>query len=366
MPSTISSSVSKLLASSTVITPSLPTFAMALAIMSPISRSSLAEMVPTWAISALVEPFFERRLTSSTTASTAMSTPRRRSIGFMPAATALVPSRTIAYASTVAVVVPSPTRSLVLEATSLSIWAPMFSNLSESSISLATVTPSLVMRGAPYDLSSTTLRLFGTKVTLTAWAKTPMPCSMRSRASVENLTSFADMCVFLLCGLARGFLLDHAQEIRLLHDHELFPVQLDLGAGPFAEQHAITDPDVERVDLAVLGASARTDREDLTLPRLFLRGVGNDDTARGLRLGVDTADDDAVLQGPKFHGKLLVPTSRRGNGASSNRLMESARQMKSPVAGPLHKGRARRIPGLFCANSHRALPATPRPCGVRC
>ena len=38
---------------------------------------------------------------------------------------------------------------LVLLATSRTICAPMFSNLSESSISLATVTPSLVIRGAP-------------------------------------------------------------------------------------------------------------------------------------------------------------------------------------------------------------------------
>ena len=57
--------------------------------------------------------------------------PRFRSIGFMPAATYLAPSRTIAWASTVAVVVPSPAMSLVLEATSRTIWAPMFSNLSD-------------------------------------------------------------------------------------------------------------------------------------------------------------------------------------------------------------------------------------------
>ena len=75
--------------------------------------------------------------------------PRFKSIGFMPAATDFMPSRTIAWASTVAVVVPSPAMSLVLEATSRTICAPMFSNLSLSSISLATVTPSLVMRGAP-------------------------------------------------------------------------------------------------------------------------------------------------------------------------------------------------------------------------
>ena len=75
--------------------------------------------------------------------------PRLRSIGFIPAATSFSPSFMIDAASTVAVVVPSPARSLVFEATSRTIWAPMFSNLSESSISLATVTPSLVMRGAP-------------------------------------------------------------------------------------------------------------------------------------------------------------------------------------------------------------------------
>ena len=137
------------LASSIVITPSLPTFCMARAIMSPISWSSLAEIRPTCAISALVEIFLLRFLRSSDTAATAMSTPRLRSIGLRPAATALTPSRTIAWASTVAVVVPSPASVLVREATSLTSWAPMFSNLSVSSISLATVTPSLVMRGAP-------------------------------------------------------------------------------------------------------------------------------------------------------------------------------------------------------------------------
>ena len=41
------------LASSTVITPSLPTFSMASAISSPMVVSLLAEMVATWAISFL-------------------------------------------------------------------------------------------------------------------------------------------------------------------------------------------------------------------------------------------------------------------------------------------------------------------------
>ncbi len=149
MPSTISTSVSIALASSTVMTPSLPTFCIALAIIEPMVASPLAEMVPTWATSADEPTGLARFSMSLTTAATAMSMPRLRSIGFMPAATDLAPSRTIAWARTVAVVVPSPARSLVRDATSRTIWAPMFSNLSSSSISLATVTPSLVMRGEP-------------------------------------------------------------------------------------------------------------------------------------------------------------------------------------------------------------------------
>ena len=120
--------------------------------------------------------------------------PRFRSIGFMPAATAFAPSRTIAWASTVAVVVPSPAISLVLDATSRTICAPMFSNLSASSISFATVTPSLVIRGAPKLLSSTTLRPFGPSVTFTASARMSTPRSMRARASPPNRTSLAAMC----------------------------------------------------------------------------------------------------------------------------------------------------------------------------
>ena len=191
MPSTTSSSVSRLLASSTVITPSLPTFAMALAIMSPTSLSPLAEIVPTWPISSLDLTFLERFLRSATTASTAFSMPRFRSIGFMPAATDLAPSRTMARASTVAVVVPSPATSLVLEATSRTICAPIFSNLSASSISLATVTPSLVVRGAPKLLSITTLRPLGPRVTCTASARMSTPRSIFSRASAPNFTSLA-------------------------------------------------------------------------------------------------------------------------------------------------------------------------------
>src|SRR5690606_39809821 len=77
--------------------------------------------VQTCALPILVDDGLEMFFSSATAAETALSMPRLRSIGFMPAATAFMPSRMNAWASTVAVVVPSPALSEVLEATSLTI-----------------------------------------------------------------------------------------------------------------------------------------------------------------------------------------------------------------------------------------------------
>src|SRR5271169_2336955 len=293
MPSTTSSSVSSDLASSTVMTPSLPTFFMASARNLPISTSPLAEMVPTWAISSLEVTFFEFFLRSSTMASTARSMPRFRSIGFMPAATDLAPSRTIAWASTVAVVVPSPAWSLVLLATSRSICAPMFSNLSASSISFATVTPSFEMRGAPNDLSSTTLRPLGPSVTFTELARISTPLSKRARASALNFTSLA--------AIERFSLLNDSHDVGLFEDQEILAVDLDFGAGPLAEQHAVADLDVRRNELAARVPCTGTHRHDLALHGLFLGRVRDDDAACGLGLLLDRLEHDTVVQWLEFH-----------------------------------------------------------------
>src|SRR5258705_12513536 len=69
----------------------------------------------------------------------------------------------------------------------------MFSNLSSNSISLATVTPSLVIRGAPNPLSNTTFRPFGPSVTFTAAARMSMPRSIFARASTENFMTLSDI-----------------------------------------------------------------------------------------------------------------------------------------------------------------------------
>jgi hypothetical protein len=65
-----SSVVSIVLASSTVTTPSLPTFSMASAMILPMGSSLLAEMVPTW---ATIWPLtgFDIFLSSAVTTSTA-------------------------------------------------------------------------------------------------------------------------------------------------------------------------------------------------------------------------------------------------------------------------------------------------------
>jgi len=81
MPSTTSSSLCRVLASSTVITPSLPTFSIASAIISPISVSPLALMVPTWAISLRSLVSFDWLLRWSMILPTAASMPRLSSIG---------------------------------------------------------------------------------------------------------------------------------------------------------------------------------------------------------------------------------------------------------------------------------------------
>jgi len=101
----------------------LPTFSIESAMTSPISRSR-DEMVATRAMSSLPLTSVDCSLRFSTTASTACSMPRLSAIGFAPAATFLSPSRTIAWASTVAVVVPSPATSFVAVATSRTSCVP--------------------------------------------------------------------------------------------------------------------------------------------------------------------------------------------------------------------------------------------------
>ncbi|MNL48510.1 hypothetical protein D3C87_1713760 [compost metagenome] len=80
----------------------------------------------------------------------------------------------------------------------------MFSIGSFRSISLATVTPSLVMLGEPNFLSITTLRPRGPNVTLTASARVSTPRLILSRASVSK-NIFLDIIVLNLKNFKRNY-----------------------------------------------------------------------------------------------------------------------------------------------------------------
>src|SRR5262245_22040149 len=135
----------------------------------------------------------------------------------------------------------------------------MFSNLSASSISLATVTPSLVTVGAPQDFSSTTFRPRGPSVTVTVSARMLIPRRTFARASSLNRTSFAAMFFPLS--------FEDAEDVLLAENQVLLAVELDLAAGVLAEQDTVAGLQVKRDHLAVL-ATPGPDRDDLALLRL--------------------------------------------------------------------------------------------------
>src|SRR6266699_3375959 len=137
-------------------------------------------------------------------------------------------------------------------------------------------------------------------------------------------------------------LFDDAHDVALLHDQELFAVDLDLGARPFAEQHPVADLDVDGDELAGLVAADGANRDDLALGGLFLGGVGNDDAAGGLHFGIDALDDNAVVKRTKLHDVLLklltefkICIGGARPGASPSRSFQGA--LFLPARGALKK-----------------------------
>src|ERR1022692_886856 len=131
--------------------------------------------------------------------------------------------------------------------------------------------------------------------------------------------------------LAGDGLFDHAHDVALFHDQIFDPVDLDLSARPFAEQHAVTGLQFDRDELAGLVAATWTDGDHLSLRRLLFGGIRNDDSTCGLIVGVDARNHDAVVKRPKFHinpskymfllifrtEKQRPSTDRKMNAASS-------------------------------------------------
>src|SRR3954462_15407542 len=299
-----------------VITPSLPTACRASLISSPISRSREA-ISPIWAMCDFPSTGIAFSLSTSATLSAALEMPMPRAIGLAPAATLRRPAATMAWASTVAVVVPSPATSLVLVATDLASCAPRFSYGSSRSISRAMVTPSLVIVGAPNFLSMTTLRPRGPSVTLTASASLSTPRSRERRASSLNLMILAmpDLSISgarkrrpprdprsgrpgrLSVLVVRVFLLLHDGEQVAGGEHEvLLAGVLDLGAAVLRVDDHVADVHVERNAVAVVVDAAGADSDNGALLGLLLGGVRDDQTGGGGGLGLVGLDHDPVLQ----------------------------------------------------------------------
>ena len=116
----------------------------------------------------------------------------------------------------------------------------------------------------------------------------------------------------------RNYVRDHAHDVGFLHDQEVLTVDLDLGAGPLAEEDAIARLDIEGYELAALIAGARADGDDFALLRLFLGGIGDDDAAlaSSLRLSMRRTTTRSC-SGRNFMELPLMTVSAAPGAASS-------------------------------------------------
>src|SRR5262249_4391050 len=114
--------------------------------------------------------------------------------------------------------------------------------------------------------------------------------------------------ICLLGGLLFAFagslsmIFDNAENVAFLHDQQLFAVDLDFGAGPFAEQNAVAFLHVEGYDMPFLVAGAWPNGNNLALLRLLFGRIRDDDSALRALFLFQTAHYDAVMQRPKLHG----------------------------------------------------------------
>src|SRR6202044_4275108 len=107
----------------------------------------------------------------------------------------------------------------------------MFSSGSGSSISFATVTPSLVIVGDPNFLSRMTFRPFGPSVTFTALARLLTPRRIPCREESPYTMLFAMPCISCRSAFSCQWLLplgpaalDDGQHLVLAHDQVLLAI----------------------------------------------------------------------------------------------------------------------------------------------
>ena len=80
--------------------------------------------------------------------------------------------------------------------------------------------------------------------------------------------------------LEGGSRLDNAHDVGLLHDQEILAIDLDLGAGPLAEEHPVANPYVGWKQLTLFVTCTGADSDHLALLGLLFGGIWNDDLNR--------------------------------------------------------------------------------------
>src|SRR6201993_3525217 len=136
-----------------------------------------------------------------------------------------------------------------------------------------------------------------------ASARGPRSKTSRPWQPCSNLLSLMTVSFSAASGglLQLSAVFGDAEEIALLHDQEIRAIDLHLGPRPFAEQDPVADLHIVRDQLALLIPRAGTRSDDLAFLGLLLCGVGNDDAAGGLLLGIDAAHEHAVVQRTEMH-----------------------------------------------------------------
>src|SRR3954451_16296356 len=93
-----------------------------------------------------------------------------------------------------------------------------------------------------------------------------------------------------------GTVADDGEDLVFAQNHEVVAVDLDLTAGVLAHENLVALFDVHGRALAFIVELAGTDGDHFGLLRLLLGGVGNDDSTPDLLLGLETLDQNTIVQ----------------------------------------------------------------------
>src|SRR2546428_7701736 len=101
-----------------------------------------------------------------------------------------------------------------------------------------------------------------------------------------------------IVGLLLG---ENPEHVTLAEDGVLDPIDLHLGPAVLADEDAVALLDLHGDPLAVLGHATGADGDHLTLLRLLLRGVRDEDPAALHLLLLDAADQNPIGKRPDVH-----------------------------------------------------------------